>query len=97
MEDKLILQLAGARVGWVWAAQFRINFDCRSEDFRDWKSLKKWAFDPEFGIERKQRIYLADRTEEVPLLWPHAAIKILGLDFAIGFCIRGPITHLKNI
>lgn len=94
MTDSLHTDLRGGDTGWVWAFQFGINFDCRSEDFRDIKSFRKWAFDPEFGIVKQQRVLVNKEWVDFPLFWPHAALKVFGLDIAIGFCVRKPIIHL---
>lgn len=91
--DKLMIDLRDGDLGWVWAVQFSIEFSIRSENFRSFSAFRKWAFDPEFGLELEQKVYLPKRIEPsfVGIFWPHAALRVLGLDVACGFCIRPPI------
>lgn len=96
--DKHELNLRGAEVGWVWAFSGHLWFSCRSTDFINWQSFRKWLFDPEVGFERLQRVYPGSSPSvEVPIFWPHAAIRLAGLDLALGLCVRPPIQrHLEE-
>lgn len=96
--DRHELNMRGSDVGWVWAFSGHISLSCRSTDFSTWADFKKWLFDPEFGLERSQLVYPAGaKSVEVPIFWPHAALRLLGLDVAIGLCIRPPISsHLME-
>ena len=90
--DRHELNIRGAEVGWVWAFSGHLWFSCRSTDFATWADLRKWLFDPELGLETRQRVYPPSRGSlEVPIFWPHAALRILGLDVAFGLCVRPPI------
>ena len=92
MMDKHDLNMNGADAGWCWAVQGHIYFSCRSSDFSSWTSLRKWLFDPEIGLNRSHRVYPAgQKSILVPAFWPHAALRLAGLDIALGFCVRAPI------
>ncbi len=92
--DKQDLHMNGADTGWVWAVQGRVDLSWRSSDFSDWKAFRKWLFDPEFGLERSHRVYPAgQKSHLVSAFWPHAALRVLGLDMALGLCVRAPISE----
>lgn len=90
--DKHDLNMRGAETGWVWGFSGHLWFSCRSTDFATWADFREWLFDPEFGLNTRQRVYPASRQSiEVPIFWPHAALRVLGLDVAFGLCVRPPI------
>lgn len=93
MVDAWTLDLRGINTGVVWAFEFGVRFDLRSDNFATLKAFRKWLFDPEVAFERTQRVYHKSEAFDVPCFWPRAAIRILGLDVGLGVCVRAPLRN----